>query len=51
MGVPTEFQALVYRVVDSSELKDEIAQLVAVKRSGQELDRGPRVERARQRIH
>lgn len=43
--VPTEFQVSVDKVVDSSELKDEIEKLVAAKRSGEELDRGPRIER------
>jgi len=43
--VPTEFQVLVDEVVDSSELKDEIGKLVAVKRRGEELERGPRIER------
>ncbi|GAG17197.1 unnamed protein product, partial [marine sediment metagenome] len=43
--VPTEFQVLVDEVVDSSELKDEIGKLVAAKRRGEELERGPRIER------
>ena len=42
--VPTEFQVLVDQVVDSPQLKDEIRKLVAVKRRGEELDRGPRIE-------
>lgn len=41
--VPTEFQVLVDRTVDSSELKEEIGKLVAAKRRGEELDRGPRM--------
>jgi predicted nucleotidyltransferase len=43
--VPTEFQVLVDQVVDSSELRDEIGKLVAAKRRGEELDRGPRIGR------
>ena len=43
--VPTEFQVLVDRVVASPQLKEEIRKLVAAKRSGEELDRGPRIER------
>ena len=43
--VPTEFQVLVDQVVDSSELRDEIGKLVAAKRRGEELERGPRIER------
>jgi len=41
--VPTEFQVLVDKVVDSPNLKKEIEKLVAAKRDGQELDRGPRI--------
>ena len=41
--VPTAFQDLVDRTVDSPELEDEIAKLVAAKRRGEELDRGPRI--------
>ncbi len=41
--VPTEFQVLVEQVIDSSELKAEIEALVAAKRRGDELDRGPRI--------
>lgn len=42
--VPTEFGVLVHRTVDSPELKSEIERLVAAKRGGEELDRGPRIE-------
>lgn len=42
--VPTEFQLLVDRVVDAPDLKSEIQGLVAAKREGEELDRGPRLE-------
>jgi predicted nucleotidyltransferase len=43
MGVvPTEFQALVEAVVESDELRQEIAGLLAAKKEGEELDRGPR---------
>jgi predicted nucleotidyltransferase len=41
--VPTEFQVLVERVVDSPELKEEINELIEAKRRGEELDRGPRI--------
>lgn len=41
--VPTEFQVLVDRVVDSTELKAEIANLVKAKRQGAELDYGQRI--------
>lgn len=41
--VPTEFSEVVHRTVDSPELKSEIEKLVAAKRSGEELDRGPRI--------
>ncbi len=43
--VPTEFQVLVERVVDSPALREEIEKLVAAKRAGAELDHGPRIER------
>jgi predicted nucleotidyltransferase len=43
--VPTELKVMVDRVVDSVELKDEIEKLLAAKRKGKELDRGPRIER------
>jgi predicted nucleotidyltransferase len=44
MGVvPTEFQVLVEQVVDASELKEEIGQLIEAKRRGEELDRGPHI--------
>ncbi len=42
--VPTEFAILVDKTVDSPALKSEIEQLVAAKQSGQELDRGPRID-------
>jgi predicted nucleotidyltransferase len=42
--VPTEFAVLVDRAVDSPTLREEIGALVAAKREGQELDRGPRIE-------
>lgn len=42
--VPTEFELLVDRAVDAPGLKSEIGQLVAAKRRGEELDRGPRLE-------
>ena len=41
--VPTEFQVLVERVVDTPELKEEIDKLIEAKRRGEELDRGPRI--------
>jgi predicted nucleotidyltransferase len=41
--VPTEFQVLVERVVDSPELKEAIGALIKAKRRGEELDRGPRI--------
>jgi hypothetical protein len=42
--VPTAFQALVDQAIDSPDLKREIQDLIASKRSGEELDRGPRSE-------
>jgi predicted nucleotidyltransferase len=42
--VPTEFAMLVDKTVDSPALKSEIEHLVAAKRGGQELDRGPRID-------
>jgi len=42
--VPMEFMELVDRTVDSPELQDEIVELVAAKRCGEELKWGPRVE-------
>ena len=42
--VPTEFGALVDRVVTSPGLKVEIDRLVEAKRRGDELDYGPRIE-------
>ena len=41
--VPTEFQVLFERVVNSPELKEEINELTEAKRRGEELDRGPRI--------
>jgi predicted nucleotidyltransferase len=42
--VPTAFQELVDEVVESHELKREIEALIKSKRSGHELDRGPRID-------
>ena len=42
--VPTAFQTLVDQVVDTSEVKNELGKLIAAKRRGEELDRGPRIE-------
>jgi predicted nucleotidyltransferase len=41
--VPTKFQVLVERVVNSPELKEEINELIEAKRRGEELNRGPRI--------
>lgn len=41
--VPTEFQKLVDGMVDSPELRSEIEKLIASKRVGEELARGPRM--------
>jgi uncharacterized protein len=41
--VPTEFQVLVERLITEPELKAEIDRLIAAKRAGAELDRGPRI--------
>ncbi len=41
--VPMEFEKLVNRCVDSSEVKHAITQLLERKKSGQELDREPRI--------
>lgn len=41
--VPTEFQVLVEEIVDSSALREEVDRLIAAKRQGEELDRGPRI--------
>jgi predicted nucleotidyltransferase len=41
--VPTPFQKLVDGVVDSEDLRADIASLVEAKTEGQELDRGPRI--------
>ena len=43
-AVPMEFEVLVERLVDSASLKREIEKLLAAKRAGEELDRGPRIE-------
>lgn len=40
--VPVEFEKLVDRLIENPELKREIDKLVAAKREGEELDRGPR---------
>ncbi len=42
--VPMEFETLVNRLVESSDLRDEIDRLLAAKRRGDELDSGPRIE-------
>ncbi len=42
--VPTEFEALVERVVQAPALKREIDNLIRAKRRGEELDRGPRIQ-------
>lgn len=39
--VPMEFEVLVGRLVDSAELREQIEKLVAAKREGKEMDRGP----------
>jgi hypothetical protein len=41
--VPTEFQKLVDRVVESPQLKREIDALIQAKRRGEELEQGPRI--------
>ena len=41
--VPTGFNALVTQLVTEPELKSEIDRLLVAKRSGAELDRGPRI--------
>jgi predicted nucleotidyltransferase len=41
--VPTAFQLLVEKTIDSPELKWEITDLITAKRGGEELDRGPRI--------
>ena len=41
--VPMEFEKLVNRCVDSPEVKEAIAELLERKRSGQELDREPKI--------
>ncbi len=41
--VPTEFQKLVDRLVDSLSLKSAIDELIERKRNGQELDMGPKI--------
>ena len=38
--VPTEFQVLMSKTIDSSELRREIQALIEAKRQGQELDHG-----------
>ena len=40
--VPMEFQALVDRILDGGELKAEVQKLLTAKRSGAELNKGPR---------
>ena len=41
--VPTEFHKLVDGILEDGQLKAAIATLIAAKRSGDELDRGPRI--------
>ena len=41
--VPTEFTALLDRIIPSSSLKLEIERLLELKREGEELDYGPRI--------
>lgn len=42
--VPTDFNVLVDRLVTEPSLRTEIERLLAAKRAGTELDRGPRIE-------
>lgn len=42
--VPMEFDILFDRIVDSDNVKKEIQSLLVLKRAGNELDRGPRIE-------
>lgn len=42
--VPMEFDTLVDRLIDDEPLRREIDALLAAKRAGAELDRGPRIE-------
>ncbi len=42
--VPTDFNVLVNRLTVEPPVANEIAQLLAAKRAGAELDRGPRIE-------
>lgn len=42
--VPTEFEVLVDRLIMEPKLKRAIGSLIAAKRAGQELDRGPRID-------
>ncbi len=42
--VPTEFQVLVEKLVPEGKLRDAIDDLLAKKRTGAELDRGPRID-------
>lgn len=41
---PMEFEELLDRLIPTSQLRDEIDQLLAAKRSGNELQTGPRIE-------
>lgn len=41
--VPTEFGALVERLIEDGELRETIADLIERKRAGNELDRGPAI--------
>ncbi len=42
--IPTDFNVLVHRLVTEPQLRLEIERLLEQKRSGAELDRGPRIE-------
>lgn len=41
--VPTEFEVLVNKVVETGKLRDSIIELIGAKREGQELDYGRRI--------
>ena len=42
--VPMEFDTLIHQLLDEGELKTTIEQLVADKKAGKELDKGPRID-------
>ncbi|MEM1270248.1 MAG: nucleotidyltransferase domain-containing protein [Bacteroidota bacterium] len=42
-AIPMEFEVLVERLISQKPLKEAIKQLLAAKREGEELDRGPRI--------